>query len=397
MRDGWRETTLGDMITIRRISVNPASMPVEVRLYSIPALDAHKAPEVVASSQIGSNKFALQEHSLLVSMLNPRIHRQVLAEPGTFCSTEFVVAAPREGLALKYLALVTSQSRFQEHLVGRAKGTTGSRSRSKAADVANYLFRLPPLDEQRRIVDLVGALDDTIAAAEFQETAARRVFEHFADSQASPSISRASSILADAVKLVDCEHKTAPGTEDRAYARSVGTGNIRQGVIRLDAAKPISQETFEEWTARAVPAVGDVVLTREAPPGQVGLVTLELGRIALGQRTVLLQPKEGTYGPFVWSLLVSQVYQSWIQSRTMGQTVQRINVRDILAIPVSLPSYEEQEQVALAVQAALDVPLAIRVEVDRLRDLRSNLLTALLSGEHPIPESYDELMEELAA
>lgn len=28
-----------------------------------------------------------------------------------------------------------------------------------------------------------------------------------------------------------------------------------------------------------------------------------------------------------------------------------------------------------------------------LRELRSNLLTALLSGEHEIPESYDELLE----
>ena len=57
-------------------------------------------------------------------------------------------------------------------------------------------------------------------------------------------------------------------------------------------------------------------------------------------------------------------------------------------------SWPEQPETAGALdQALLDVYHCSRATVERLQTLRSNLLTALLSGEHEIPESYDGVTE----
>lgn len=47
-----------------------------------------------------------------------------------------------------------------------------------------------------------------------------------------------------------------------------------------------------------------------------------------------------------------------------------------------------------------DQAIAARATVEAIRALRSNLLTVLLSGEHDIPEKYDQFLnldEEAAA
>ena len=47
----------------------------------------------------------------------------------------------------------------------------------------------------------------------------------------------------------------------------------------------MTREVFERWTRRAVPKPGDVILTREAPLGEVGMIRSN-DNIFLGQRLV---------------------------------------------------------------------------------------------------------------
>ena len=69
--------------------------------------------------------------------------------------------------------------------------------------------------------------------------------------------------------------------------------------------------------------------------------------------------------------------------------------RSILSkIPVALPPESTQHRWAQAWIALRGSERRAATSLADLRTLRSNLLTALLSGEHEIPESYDELIQE---
>jgi type I restriction enzyme S subunit len=72
---------------------------------------------------------------------------------------------------------------------------------------------------------------------------------------------------------VDCVNKTAPIVDYETDYKMIRTTNVKGGFIDLEDVKYVTQETFENWTRRSKPQLGDVILTREAPVGEVGRFT----------------------------------------------------------------------------------------------------------------------------
>ncbi len=95
--------------------------------------------------------------------------------------------------------------------------------------------------------------------------------------------------LDEVADVVDCEHKTAPIVESGEYY-SIRTSNILNGKIDFYGSNRVSFQTYQEWTKRAAPKEGDIILAREAPVGEVGMIKKGY-KVCLGQRTVLLGVK----------------------------------------------------------------------------------------------------------
>ncbi|MEM9273757.1 MAG: restriction endonuclease subunit S [Cyanobacteria bacterium P01_F01_bin.143] len=146
-------------------------------------------------------------------------------------------------------------------------------------------------------------------------------------------------------QVIDCEHKTAPYVDSSNYL-VVRTSNVRNGVLVLDDIKYTTQEGFLEWTQRAVPEYGDVLFTREAPAGESCLVPKNLN-LCIGQRMVLLRAnKELINSNFLSFYLTSEKCKREIYKYSIGSTVKRINIEDILKIKIFCPSITEQEKIA---------------------------------------------------
>lgn len=173
-------------------------------------------------------------------------------------------------------------------------------------------------------------------------------------------------VLEDLCELVvDCKNRTppevAPGEEPAGYA--IGTPHIINGRISLANAKKVSRNTFDTWTARAVPQEGDVVLTREAPVGRVGRVE-EGMKICLGQRTMLLRPDaQRTDSRYLHYLLLSSPIQDRLHSQGSGSTVAHLRVSQVreLRIP-EVPTLGEQRRIGAAL-GALDDKITINKRI----------------------------------
>ncbi len=153
--------------------------------------------------------------------------------------------------------------------------------------------------------------------------------------------------------IVDCEHKTALAGD--GYALSVGTRAMKDGRLVIDACKPVSESTYEEWTRRMRPQPGDLVLAREAPVGQVIRVPGAL-RICLGQRTVLIRPDAGKVHPrFLHYWLLGPTAQGTMSAQASGATVPHLNVEDIRSLSiVELPADPAVQQFAAELLGSLD-------------------------------------------
>lgn len=87
------------------------------------------------------------------------------------------------------------------------------------------------------------------------------------------------------ISIVDCVNRTAPVVEYETPYRMIRTTNVRDGRIDLSTCRYVTEETFRRWTRRLDVHEGDVILTREAPIGEVGFVR-GIKNVFLGQRTM---------------------------------------------------------------------------------------------------------------
>jgi type I restriction enzyme S subunit len=145
--------------------------------------------------------------------------------------------------------------------------------------------------------------------------------------------------------IIDSEHKTAT-IEETGYPY-IRTPNIGKGRLILDNVRRISEESYQQWTRRAIPKADDLILAREAPVGNVAIIPKNI-KVCLGQRTVLIRPdKNQVNSNYLNYLLLGDEIQGKIQSLSNGSTVHHLNLKDIrqLKLPL-LPSLSTQEKIA---------------------------------------------------
>jgi type I restriction enzyme S subunit len=127
---------------------------------------------------------------------------------------------------------------------------------------------------------------------------------------------------------------------------------MRDGRIDFQQARRISQSTFEEWTRRLKPRVGDILFAREAPVGPLVQVPAE-ENVAPGQRTVLLRPDPARIDPrYLFYLLGAPSTQARLREKAEGSTVPHLNVADIRTFVLpGLPPIAEQRGISATLRA----------------------------------------------
>ena len=141
--------------------------------------------------------------------------------------------------------------------------------------------------------------------------------------------------------IIDAEHKTAPYFEDGEYL-VCRTTNVKNGQLKLDGGKYTNQDTYNEWTQRAIPEIGDILFTREAPAGEACVYDGSVS-LCLGQRMVLFKLNQSKVCPdFVLYSIYSGLADDFIKQLSQGSTVTHFNMADIQNIPLFEPPQNEQ-------------------------------------------------------
>lgn len=189
--------------------------------------------------------------------------------------------------------------------------------------------------------------------------------------------------------VVDCKNRTPPVVADSDFA-VVRTPNVRNGQFVLDELRFTDEESYRVWTARAVPQLGDIMITREAPLGEVCAVPPNR-KICLGQRMMLYRPsQERTTSTYLLYSLMSEPVRQNLFSKIGGSTVGHAKVDDIRFLQLPLPPLPEQRVIA---EALSDVD-ALLGGLDRLiakkRDLKQTSMQQLLTGQTRLPGFHGE-------
>jgi type I restriction enzyme S subunit len=145
--------------------------------------------------------------------------------------------------------------------------------------------------------------------------------------------------------IVDCPHSTPVWTDRGVLV--LRNQNIRHG--RLDLTEPsyTDEAHFAERTRRALPTEGDLVITREAPMGEVCMIPPDL-RCCLGQRMVLLRTNRKRAEPrYLLYALQSRAVQHEIGvNEGTGSTVSNLRIPLLESLPIPTRPLPEQRAIA---------------------------------------------------
>lgn len=156
---------------------------------------------------------------------------------------------------------------------------------------------------------------------------------------------RATSVKDLCELIVDCVNKTAPTTNAATPYKMIRTTNVRNGWIDTDNVRYADEETYRKWTRRAVPLRNDVILTREAPLGEVGLLRTDQ-YVFLGQRLMMYRADSEKSDPrFLLYALMSEPVQAQLRSFGSGATVEHVRVPDCERLTVYAPDVDTQRRI----------------------------------------------------
>lgn len=147
-------------------------------------------------------------------------------------------------------------------------------------------------------------------------------------------------------EIVDCVNKTAPTSDAPTPYKMLRTSDIREGKINLENLNCVTKEVYEKWTRRGKLQKGDVIFTREAPLGEVGLVREEKNYF-LGQRLVLFRANDKICdGRFLMYSLLWHDNKQAIISKGVGSTVAHLRVPECENIEIKAPDLDIQHRIA---------------------------------------------------
>ena len=153
--------------------------------------------------------------------------------------------------------------------------------------------------------------------------------------------------------LIDYRGKTPP--KSQIGVKLITAKVIKDGFIVEGNHEYVSETTYSAWMKRGLPKQGDILITTEAPLGEVAqLRTSE--RVALAQRVILLRGKPALVDQqYYFQVLKSPIVQARLKARSSGTTVLGIKQTELREVEIPYRPLPIQRKIAAILSAYDDL------------------------------------------
>ena len=211
-----------------------------------------------------------------------------------------------------------------------------------------YLIPLPHIEIQKEICRILDTFTSLIAELEKELYNRNIQFDyyknHFLESEGKERN------LEQVCQIIDCPH-TSPKWKESGIP-VIRNYNLVNGFIDQSNLSYVDEEDYKTRTKRVIPRKDDIMFSREAPIGNVGIVPDNF-QCCQGQRVVLLRPDQTFILPlFLIHILQGAVIKKQIAKvEQIGSTVSNFNISDLRNLKILLPTLEQQKAIVDKLQA----------------------------------------------
>lgn len=176
--------------------------------------------------------------------------------------------------------------------------------------------------------------------------------------------------------VVDCPHSTPTWTAEGKIV--VRNNNIKNGRIDFSSPSYTDDEHYQQRIKRATPQGGDIIITREAPMGEVGMIPEGIV-CCLGQRLVLLRANPDICDNYylLYSLQSRYVQHQISWSEGTGTTVSNLRIPHLEQLKIPYLPLSKQRQVSSVLRCLEEKIKHNRVINDNLYEMVNAYYTSL--------------------
>jgi type I restriction enzyme S subunit len=189
--------------------------------------------------------------------------------------------------------------------------------------------------------------------------------------------------IIDCCDYADYRGKTPPKSQSGTFL--VTAKNVRKGFIDYEESQEfVPTELYEQIMRRGKPRIGDILITTEAPLGNVAQVDRE--DVALAQRIIKYRPKSSSLSAdYLKHYLLSDRFQRILVDHSSGSTAKGIKGRVLHQLPLIIPPLPEQCAIAGTLGDVDALIGALNQLITKKGDLKQAAMQQLLTGQKRLP------------
>ena len=311
---------------------------------------------ITSPSNIPSGSaIAYQLGDVLISNIRPYFQKIWQANCDGACSADVLCIRANEKADCKYLYYLLSQQKFFDYVMSGAKGC--KMPRGDKSQIMQWQITLPPLTEQKRIADILSAIDDKIELN-------RRINANL--EQQAQALYKSWFVDADT---------TGWGTKKLADFFNVITGKKDANYSTKDGVYPFFTCSQDILKAPNYSFEGAAILL--AGNGDFN-VKRYIGKFEAYQRTYVLIPFEKRYHSFLYLLIKYHLQE--ITGGSRGSVIKFITKGNIADFTFTMPPYSINDKLFLFDSLFNEIDKNT-IEINNLSTIRDTLLPKLISGE----------------
>lgn len=276
---------------------------------------------------------------------------------------------------------------IQRHAIGATMANLNT------AILAAVPVPLPPLDEQRRVVQVLASIDDKIES--------NQALAHLLHAIAEQAYRRALGASRPALlgELGTIRGGGTPKSSVPAYWEPADVAWITVKDMTALAGSPviwrgernISQLGLQKSSAKLLPA-GTVLYTSRATLGMIAIAQQEL---STNEGFITIEPAPGLSSELVYFTL--RANRDAIAARANGSTFLNVNKTNFKAVECRIPDEGARAAFQAVAGPAFRLIAGLTQESQRLREVRDTLLPKLVSGQIRVPAGVEPRGEAQAA
>jgi type I restriction enzyme S subunit len=303
-----------------------------------------------------------------------------VAEFDAVVSGDIYVLAPKgDRLLPELLPFLCLSERFFQHAVGTSAGSLSPRT--NWSSLASFEFDLPPLDQQRRIAEILSAVDEEGQEWLKTKSAAEQAYDTFVEHSLAEFEGKSRQVrLGDMIQEGRplCYGIVQPGEVSSDGTPFIRVCDMEGGNVNVAGLMRVSDSVNRQYR-RSTVASGDILVSIVGTIGRVVIVSPECEGFNIARAVARIAPSQDLHSDFLAFLLRATSTQRRLVGSSFESARKTLNLSALEVLEFPLPDKKQQSTFMSELNVLHEALTALNAKLEASKKLQMTITNQLFS------------------